>query len=231
VTAPVVVSFVVWNRPHYLRRVLDAWSRVRGVDEAVFEFHCEPGCDEAVALCETAGFAEWRVYVNTERLGHARNVQKSMNSAFGFTDYVIQACDDFVPSTDLLELHGWHRDRYAGDPSVLALTAGRDVPADGGLAAVWRCQLIGALSGFHAHKWAQLDDRWDEGLGNWWEWVDRRWCQAGGWDVLFPAVSRVGAIDEEQDSGFAADPPPQQYFEVQGRRERADGFRRYVEVY
>ena len=230
-STPIAVSFVTWNRPEYLRQVLDAWSRVRGIGDAVLEFHCEPGCDKSADLCRAVDFAEARVFVNPYRLGHALNVQKSMNSAFQEADYVIQACEDFVPAADLLELHAWHRDNYRDDPGVLALTAGRDVPAEGGLAAVWRCQLIGALSGFHRHKWGLLDARWHEGLANWWLWVDEQWCQADGWDVLFPAISRVDAIAETHGSCFAADPAPQAYFEVRGKRERARGFDRYVEQY
>ena len=228
-STPIAVSFVTWNRADRLGRVLDAWSRVRGIGDAVLEFHCEPGCDEVTALCEAVDFAERKVFVNPSRLGHALNVQKSMDSAFRVTDYAIQACDDFVPAADLLELHAWHRARYADDPTVLALTAGRDVPAEGGLAAVWRCQLIGALSGFRRDKWQLLSGRWAEGADNWWWWVDRHWCQEGGWDVLFPALSRVWAIAEEPEPSFADDIPPQEYFEVQGKRERADGFQRYVE--
>ena len=154
------VSFVAWDRPDRLRRVLDGWSKVRGIADVLLEFHIEPGCDETVDVCNAVGFAERKVVVNDARLGHALNVQKSVNSAFEAADYVIQACDDFWPAADLLELHAWHRVRYADDPTVLALTPGRDVPAEGGPAAVWRCQLIGALSGFHRDKWRLLDARW-----------------------------------------------------------------------
>ena len=66
---PMVVTFTVWNRPHYLRQVLDAWSAVRGIGDAVLEFHCEPGCDEAVDLCLGVGFAERHV---TGQQGAAR---------------------------------------------------------------------------------------------------------------------------------------------------------------
>ena len=72
---PMVVTFTVWNRPHYLRQVLDAWSAVRGIGGAVLEFHCEPGCDEAVDLCLGVGFAERHVLVNKERLGAAANTK------------------------------------------------------------------------------------------------------------------------------------------------------------
>jgi hypothetical protein len=240
---PLTVSFVIWNRPHYLRRTLDYWSKVRGIQDAVLEFHCEPGCDESVGLCESVDFAERLVLVNQERLGHAMNVQKSMDCALDRTDYAIQAVEDFLPAADLLELHAWHRDNYRDDVTVLALTSGRDVPADGGgLAPVWRSQLIGALSGFHREKWQLLSARWPEGFSNWWWWVDERWCMTDGWDVLFPALSRAEDIGEfgstplpepwdvmQARSCFIPDPPPQEYYEVRGKRER--GFDRHVAEY
>jgi hypothetical protein len=232
--SPIVVSFPVYNRPHLLRTVLESWSRVRGIQDAVLEFHCEPGCPEAVRACREVDFTERRVFVNAARLGHALNVLKSMNSAFWEADYAIQALDDFIVSTDILELHAWHRERYRDDPTVLALTSGRDVPApSGGLAGVWRCQLIGANSGFHKAKWEVLASRWTEGAANWWAWVNEYWLQSGqGYDVLFPALSRADDIgDWHPATCFVPDPPPQAYHEMAGIRELATGFTRRVEVY
>jgi hypothetical protein len=231
---PVAVVFPVFNRPHLLDRVLQSWSKVRGVENAVLGFHCEPGCEEAVALCESVDFAARHVYVNAERLGHAENVLRSMDSAFLITDYAIQALDDCLVAADILELHAWHRKNYAADPTVLALTASRDAPApDADLAAVWRCQLIGALSGFHRPKWDMLAGRWHEGTANWWQWVNEHWLQSGPrYDVLFPALSRGEDIgDIHFTSCFASDPPPQAYYEVRQARERACGFARYYEEY
>lgn len=242
---PIVVAFPVYNRPHYLKQTLDAWSSVRGIENAVLEFRCEPGCDEAVDLCRAVDFAVSRTSVNKERLGHAGNVLHSMNRAFTATDYAIQAADDFLPSADLLELHSWHRNNYANDSTVLAMTSGRDVPApSGGLAGVWRCQLIGILSGFHRHKWEMLAGRWDEHQVylNWWIWVNTAWLQSGpGYEVLFPALSRAEDIGEFGEnplpeswaamrarSSFQADPPLQQYYEVKSR-ERAIGLSRWWE--
>lgn len=231
---PIVVAFPVYNRPDLLRRVLESWSRVRGVENAVMEFHCEPGCAEARELCHAVDFCEKSVFVNPTRLGHHLNVLASMSSAFGRTTYAIQALDDFIVSTDILELHEWHRRNYARDSSVLALTSGRDVPAHNrtDLDAVWRCQLIGALSGFHRDKWQKLADRWQEGAANWWEWVNLRWLQSGqGYDVLFPNLSRADDVgDYHPTTCFVADPPPQQYYEVSWARERAHGFTRSIQV-
>jgi len=236
----------VWNRPAYLTRTLAAWRQVRDAGNAVFEFACEPGCDETLALCEAVDWAETRVTVNPVRLGHAANVLASMNRAFQapHCDYAIQAVDDFLPSTDLLELHQWHRARYGRHPEVLALRSGTDRRQDGGLPAVWRTQLIGILSGFHRHKWALLAAHWDEHeqYSNWWWWIDEAWCIGGPFEVLAPAVSRAEDIGEvganplptswaalTAASSFVQDVPPQEYFEMPGWRER--GFARMVEAY
>jgi hypothetical protein len=241
---PVTVTMTTWNRPRYLERTLAAWAKVRGVEDTRFEFACEPGCDETISLCEQVSFAERHVTVNPARLGHPGNVLAAMNRAFTETDYAIQAVDDFLPSTDLLELHAWHRLWYRDHPTVLALRSGTDRQQPGGLPAVWRTQLIGILSGFHQHKWNLLASRWDDqrNYDNWWWWVDQAWCISGSWEVLAPAVSRAEDIGEQgmnplpqswaamtAASSFVAEVPPQDYFEMPGMRER--GFGRIVEAY
>ena len=230
----IAVAFPVHNRPDLLGRVLDGWAKVRGAQDAVFVFCCEPGCDDAVDLCKAVDWADCHVTVNDGTLGHAWNTFKSMQAAFGLADYAVQANDDYLPATNVLELHAWHRENYLTDGSVLALSASRDVPApDGGFGAVWRCQLIGAMSGFHRHKWAQLAGRWQDGTGNWWRWVNEQWLQSGPClDVLFPAVSYAKALDEPDavNACFVPDPPPQDYREVSGWRERARGFTRWYEI-
>ena len=234
------MAFPVYNRPRYLTRVLDAWSRVRGVADALLVFCCEPGCDEAVELCRRAEFAERAVLLNPERLGHGANTMRSMALAYTLTDYAIAATDDFLPSSDLLELHGWHRALYADDTTVLGLRSGTDRAHDGGLGAIWRTQLVGALTGFHRHKWAELAASWP-GCDNWWMWADAVWGITAGLDVLAPAISRAEDIGEvganplpepwavmQARSSFVADVPRTDYHEVRHARER--GFERRVEA-
>jgi len=233
VSPPITVAFLVCDRPALLWQVLAAWSKVRGVEDARLEFYCEPGSPESVALCEAVDFTERTVTVNPERLGHAWNMHSAMQAAFQRTGYVIQANDDYLPATDLLELHAWHRDYYADDDTVLALTSSRDTipPFFDSLADVWRCGLIGALSGFHQRKWEWLAGRWAEGTANWWQWVNEKWLQSGPClDVLFPAISRGEDIgDPHPVSFFIADIPPQEYREVTGWRERGYGWQRIIE--
>ena len=51
------VAFTVNNRPHYLKETLESWSRVWGIEDTHLIFRCEPGCPEAVQLCESVDFA------------------------------------------------------------------------------------------------------------------------------------------------------------------------------
>lgn len=234
---PTVVSFTIWNRPRYLRQVLDAWRQVRGVSSVLLQFTCEPGCVESVELCRAVDFAEVRVQVNEVQLGAMRNTQWALDSAFRWSPYAILATDDFVPSDDVLELHAWHRDNYAGDPSVLALTCGRGQEAEGGPGAVWRTQTIGWLPGFWFTKWAMLTRNFTESgqvPGGWYPWIDFCWCIGRGLDVLRPALSRAQDIGEVGGTGaapsacFSPHYEPQQYYEVEGKRER--GYESYIEV-
>ena len=234
------VAFTVWNRPRYLEQVLAAWSRVRGVEDSRLLFCCEPGCEESAEMCRAVSFADASVTVNDVRLGAMLNTKNALDSAFGDSDYAVLATDDFLPSTDVLELHRWHRDNYADDPTVLSLVCGRGVAAEGGPAAVWRCQVMGWLPGFHQGKWAMLSERWEESArvaGGWYPWIDEQWCFARGYDILLPALSRaqdIGEVgsqplpcpfDQIESRCFSPHYPPQQYYEVRGRRERGYDFR------
>jgi hypothetical protein len=132
-------------------------------------------------------------------------------------------------------LHGWHRDNYKNDETVLALVLGRGLAAPGGLDAVWRSQVMGWIPGFHREKWAKLSHAWmesDSQPGGWYHWVDHEWCIKRGYDILLPAMSRAQDIGEVgsyplpyefsriQSPSFVPDCPPQEYYEVKGRRER-----------
>ena len=117
-----VVVFTANDRPHYMARTLDLWSRVRGIGDCRLIFRCESGCPEMAALCGTASdFAgEVTVIVNEERHGVLRNPHTALTTGFAFGDFVILAEDDLTPADDTLEFLAWC-DRYRGFTLVVHL--------------------------------------------------------------------------------------------------------------
>ena len=169
-----VVVFTANDRPHYMARTLDLWSRVRGIGDCRLIFRCEPGCPEMAALCGTASdFAgEVTVIVNEERHGVLRNPHTALTTGFAFGDFVILAEDDLTPADDTLELLAWCRDKYAGDPQVIAASASRIDEYPGGPSGVMRHDR------FHCWIWGTWRDRWENLLSPDWQFD----YALGGWD-------------------------------------------------
>lgn len=236
------VVFTANDRPQYLAESLKSWSMVRGVEDMLLKFHCEPGCPEVVALCEDVDFAETQVIVNAVKLGSQRNTYQALASAFELAEYVVLAEDDMVVSTDLLELHDWGRQKYRDD-RVLAVTAGRGQDAaEGGPAAVWRETVFGWMSGIWRDRWDLIGPDWTFGYEH--DGWDRRltdyWCLTRGFDTIMPAESRVQHIgvmggthmpaaeaENFMSRCFSPDYPPQPYYERGSRSGVSKNYQSY----
>lgn len=230
------VVFPVYNRADLLRQTLESWREANGIEWAVLDFWVEPGCEESADLCAKVDWAAGTsLRLNPTRKGHAANVAAGMRSAFRRTNYAILTVDDYLVSTDILELHEWHKDTYAADKTVLCLRSGTDCCYTGGAGAVLRTQLMGLPAGFHADMWQLLAVNWDKATDQgWWQWVNEAYLQGGPkLDVLAPAESRAFDLGSSSPSGgfvkWVNCGYPVPYFEVRDYRERAVGFQRYIE--
>lgn len=173
-----VVAFTVNNRTGYLAWVLESWRETRGVEEAHLIFRCEPGCPEAVALCEAVDFAaETTVTVNPERFGVLGNPWQALAAGFWRSDFVILAEEDLIVSMDVLEYLTWCRDRYRDDPQVLAVTTHQHYEQPGGVAGVMP-QRFDQDPDPHLWVWGTWRDRWETCLRDDWDFDYR----ARGWD-------------------------------------------------
>jgi hypothetical protein len=194
-----VIAFTVCHRPAYLAWVLQSWRDVRGIGDAHLIFRCEPGCDEAVALCEAVDFAERTVIVNPERFGVLGNPWQALNCGFAVADYVILAEEDLIVSTDALEYLTWCRDRYQDNPEVLAVTTHQYAEQPGGVAGVMP-QRFDQDPDPHFWVWGTWRDRWENSLrDDWdftyrargWDWrVKDYWLMTRGMRLMAPCLSR-----------------------------------------
>ena len=201
------VAFTVHDRPVYLRETLASWSQVRGTDHIPIIFRCEPGCYEAVAECRTVPDAQ--VTVNTERLGVLANPWHAMEDAFATgADFAVLAEEDIIVSPDALEFFAWCQ-RYAGDPSVLAVSLHQRDAQPGGLSGVTTARWD--YGGAHMWVWGTWRDRWENLLrDDWdfayeengggplqrgWDWrIRNKWCLQEGMRVIAPSMSRAQHI-------------------------------------
>lgn len=213
-----IITFTIHNRPHYLRQTLESWAQVRGIGDADLIFCCEPGCPEAVGICEAVDFGRTSlVAVNSQRLGVLANPWRAFDMAFVHgeihgTDFAVLAEEDLTVSTDVLEYFTWCQ-RYRDDPSVLGVTTYQHHSQPGGLAAVGPADWA-RDDQFHFWAWGTWRDRWESLLrDSWdltyeengggicqrgWDWKIRNTLVCGqGMKMIAPSIARSQHIGRD----------------------------------
>jgi N-acetylglucosaminyltransferase II (MGAT2) len=227
-----VVVFTAWDRVHYMERVLDSWRNVRGIEKALLIFSCEP-FEPMAELVRTVDFAEAVVDVNEHHFGIEVNPYKAMLQGFATgADFVIQAEDDSIVASDVLEYMAWGAERYAADKSVQAICATRAGPPGDPAEVYRRAWFSPAVWGTWRDRWEQMEPGWpgvpleDGGSWDWWIWS--RCMQPYGKVTIEPCVTRSQHIGESGTHGehsahlqaewgvqrFMAEIPPQEYREI-----------------
>jgi hypothetical protein len=200
----VIVAFTINNRPQYLREVLESWREARGVGGVRALFRCEPGCPEAVALCEKADFfSHHQVSVNQYRAGVLANPLAVLEWAFQFhrTDFAVLAEEDMIVSTDAVELLEWCNGSFEYADDVLAVTLGQhdpQPPAD--LATVLKVPWFGGwVWGTWRDRWQALAPDWDTSYQHkgWDHRIQDHWVGELGYKCVAPALSRAQHIGRD----------------------------------
>jgi hypothetical protein len=194
-----VVVFTVGGRAAYLRRTLESWAGVRGVEDATLIFLAEPSATTDVMLaCLAAGEFAGQALVsgNRTRLGVTMNPWHAMQTGFRLADFVILAEEDTPVSSDVLEYFAWARQAHVGDDLVKAVCAHQIGEPLGGDGDVLRSKHFSPVVwGTWKYDWQrEFRDVWG-GPQGWDARVNanlRRW----GGQVVIPARSRSQHIGE-----------------------------------
>jgi GNT-I family len=234
---PPVIALTVHNRPGYLKPVLESWAMVRGISKADMIFRCEPGCDEAVALCEQVTFArKATTIVNREKYGVLANPWHALEAAFATgAPFAVIGEEDTPVSDDILEFFAWCQREYETDPQVTAVCAYQfdaDPPVLGGPADVVRHPHFSPLVwGTWAGRWTEFfRPTWDFSYRlQGWDYNVNRMLKEQGRHIAMPACSRsqhIGKVggthcDEEffpqtVSSTFREHFDPQDFTEADG---------------
>lgn len=123
-----------YNRPEYLREVLDSWSRVREIDQWPLHVMLDPSdkTDEMIDVIRSSGLRA-RTSINPTRFGVLKNPYVGFDRMFNAKGYefVFRIEDDIVVSTDILEYVTWASNRYQYDDHVAIVQAASSDPAGG----------------------------------------------------------------------------------------------------
>lgn len=194
------ISMTLFNRPHYLRKVLGAMSCCYGIERYKLIICIEPGNEEVLQLAQGIDFADKTIVKNEKVLGCPVNVFQALSYAFLETDYNIHIEDDQLLWKDALLFFEHCRKTYADDPEILSVTAynSQECPAS----AYGR---VARRKWFTPWAWATWRDRWEDGMKDLWDFD----YSYGNWDSsintrvrkeraeIFPILARVQNIGVE----------------------------------
>ncbi len=238
----VVVAFTVsGQREKYLKRALDSWTQVRGIETAGLVF-----CVEPVPTFPVRDFTIWasrtfpgsHVSVNPDVYGCLKNTKRAFDAAFGMGARLgVMAEEDLVVSADVLEYLTWAMAEYEHDQDVAAVCchAKESQSTDASLAVKvpWFNPLVcGTWKDRWEGLWRPSWKPWEGGLNENQAWDNNLRIVLSHYakHSIFPGVSRVMHIGEISTiytpsiaefmyqasvSGcFAASHPPAEFREV-----------------
>jgi FkbM family methyltransferase len=168
-TGNLAVVMTAWRRPYYLRRVLESWSKVRGVlDLALFRISMDES-DREDAMFEV--ISEYQdlassVRVNRPALGVGGNPLQAISAVFQeypYVEFVVLAEEDLVVSDDVLEYFTWAAGTFQKYPAMAMVCAQpRPQGTDPAVARMYHHFSNVWVWGTWRSKWASfLKPNWD----------------------------------------------------------------------
>jgi GT2 family glycosyltransferase len=198
------IVFTVYNRTEYLSQTLNAWAKVKDLDQFDIYFRVEPSdklrqVGDIIKKFANSVKANVHIGVNHKRYGCAKNSYTALDEAFKKYNFVILAEDDIEPSADVANFFSELNNKYMDDKLVGAIVANHEEPGY----AVDKVSKVdffrGLIWGTWKHQWDKyIKDTWDfayetageEGLGGW-DWnISLRVFPSNNLKVVVPHASR-----------------------------------------
>ena len=202
------------NRPGYLRRTLESWSKVRGVTGHPLVVASEPPHEDTLRVChEFSDRLNLELRRNPEPLGVRDNPFRLLDWAFETQDFVVYSEEDIIVSDDCLEYLAWGRDALHDEVQVLCLKQQWWQPEH-------PANAVRVVPHFSANGLGIWEDTWEFMRSLWytdergWDWSITSAIARGEWLSAVPEHSRsnhIGRIGtymtpEQFDSGLDSAP-------------------------
>jgi hypothetical protein len=176
------IFFTVFNRPDYLKRTLEQWERVRGLDQYDIYFRIDPSEETENVVEEINRFSNKvntsvKYILNLEKQGCAHNTWNGFNSLFDNYNFVILTEDDILPSTDVAEYFTFLERKYTDDLEVLVISANYEFPD-------YNPHAVSKVDIFRGQIWGTWKNRWNDFIKDTWDFDYSSGSDEGpsGWD-------------------------------------------------
>jgi hypothetical protein len=209
-----VLVVVAYNRPKYLKRVLESLENCVGVEMYDVYFSVDPGNKEVLRLAWGFDASRSRTVTRNEvRLGAHENKKRALDRGFQVADFVIMIEDDTILSPDTLQFFEYARDRYEFDDNVFTISAYGDNCRNDNTETV-PSKYYHTIARRHHYTpwvWGTWKDRWVSDIKDQWN----------GWDVQ---MNFRTPPYEDMVSGRNKDGPDFSRFDAGIRRDRVEVF-------
>jgi hypothetical protein len=177
-----------YNRPDYLKPVIESLTKVRGWEDwhVVFRIEPSPVLPQILELVSTfigsiRTSTSFEVIVNPERYGVLRHPWVAFDTLFNEEnfDYVLRSEDDLIHGQDILEYHKWASVEYKSDSEIGIVGGFADDYRDH--SAVRRVLGLGTplLIGTWKNRWNEVfRENWDFDYS-----TGTQEMPSSGWDV------------------------------------------------
>lgn len=174
------ISITGYNRPQYLREVLDA---IKVNDVSGYHLVCslEPGCKAVVDMCNSIDFIDKTIIVNEKKLGVRQNPYNAINYAFNVlgSEFNIIQEDDVTLSPDFFDLANWYYDNFKNNPTKYMSYGMFNYDSS----PQFPNELI-EINSFTGLGWCCFKENWDICYNKWWfnDEITKRNSMGSGWD-------------------------------------------------
>ena len=204
------IVFTVFNRFDYLKKTLDSWSQVIGLNKYDFYFKVEPSdqlesVENVIKNFEDKIEKPVKVIVNNRVMGCAANTWFAFDDLFQKYDFVILAEDDIIVSKDVLEYFDEAESMFREDKSISIISANTKWHTSDPSIVIKEQAFNGLVWGTWKEDWENyFKDTWDfnyssgNGTQSGWDWnITLRVLPSNNLFSIHPHVSRSQHIGVE----------------------------------
>lgn len=176
------IVFTVYNRVDYFSQTLNAWAKVKDLDQFDIYFRVEPSdklrqIGAIIKKFKKSVTADIYIEVNNNLFGNSKNSYTALDEAFKKYNFVVLAEDDIIPSADIANFFVELDNMYGSDQEVASVGANHEEPG-------YSANKVTKFNSFPGLIWGTWKDQWEKYFRDTWDFAydSAEDGIPGGWD-------------------------------------------------